>query len=70
MDEFAALLEENRGAVERYVRFRINSFADAEDILQETYTTAFTRFASRWPITVTSFFRESLAIMVRICMGL
>ena len=44
MDEFAALLEENRGAVERYVRFRINSFADAEDILQETYTTAFTRF--------------------------
>lgn len=44
MDEFEALLEENRSAVERYVRYRIGSIADADDILQETYITAFTRF--------------------------
>ena len=44
MDEFEALLEENRHAVERYVRYRVHSAADAEDILQETYITAFRRF--------------------------
>ena len=44
MDEFEALLAENRHAVERYVRYRVHSAADAEDILQETYITAFRRF--------------------------
>ena len=44
LDEFEALLEENRGAVERYVRFRVSSIADADDILQETFITAFSRF--------------------------
>ena len=44
MDEFEALLKENRGAAERYVRYRISSAADADDILQETCVTAFCRF--------------------------
>ena len=44
LDEFEALLEENRGAVERYVRYRVGSIADADDILQETFITAFSRF--------------------------
>ena len=44
MDEFEALLEENRSAAERFVRYRISSVADADDILQETYITAFSRF--------------------------
>ena len=44
MDEFEALLEENRSAAERYVHYRVSSFADADDILQETYITAFSRF--------------------------
>lgn len=44
MDSFEILLEENRGAVERFVNFRINSKADAEDILQEIYFAAFRSF--------------------------
>jgi len=44
MEEFEALLAESRGAVERFVRFRIGAPADAEDVLQEIFLTAFTRF--------------------------
>ena len=44
MDGFEALLEGSRSAVERYVRYRVSPAADADDILQETYLTAFTRF--------------------------
>ena len=43
-DEFEILLEENRSAAERYVRYRINSAADADDVLQETYIAAFLGF--------------------------
>ena len=44
MDSFETLLEAARGAVERYVRWRIPAREDAEDILQETFLTAFRRF--------------------------
>lgn len=44
MDSFEALLEEARGAVERFVRYRIDNAADADDVLQETYLAAFSRF--------------------------
>ncbi len=40
MDEFEALLVAARGAVERYVKFRISNLFDAEDVLQETYLAA------------------------------
>lgn len=44
MEEFERLLTEYRRPVERYVHFRIASHADAEDILQEIYLTAYRRF--------------------------
>jgi len=44
MDEFSFLLSRYRRPVERYVRFRIASAADAEDVLQEIYLTAYRRF--------------------------
>ena len=44
MDELEALLEAHRSAAERYVRYRIRSAADADDVLQETYMAAFSRF--------------------------
>ena len=40
MDERERLIEENRTAVERYVKARISNYADAEDILQETLMAA------------------------------
>ena len=45
MDQFEALLASSRKAVERWVRSRLSSFADAEDILQETYLAAYQGFA-------------------------
>ena len=44
MDQFEALLEENRSAVERFVRFRLPDKTDAEDVLQEIYLTAYRKF--------------------------
>ena len=44
MENFESLLETHRGAVERFVRWRIGNREDAEDILQETYLAAFRRF--------------------------
>ncbi len=44
MDSFETLLETHRGAVERFVRWRVGNREDAEDILQETYLAAFQRF--------------------------
>lgn len=44
MDEFEALLSRERGPVERFVRFRLPSQTDADDVLQEVYLTAFQRF--------------------------
>ena len=44
MDRFETLLMEHRGAVERYVRFKLPSQTDAEDILQEICLTAYQKF--------------------------
>lgn len=44
MGEFERLLATNRLSVERFVRFRIGSRADAEDVLQDVYLTAFQNF--------------------------
>ena len=44
MEEFEELLARERGPVERFVRFRLPSRADADDVLQEVYLTAFQRF--------------------------
>ena len=45
MVEFESLLEAERIAVERFVRFKINSKADADDILQEIFFTAYQKFS-------------------------
>ncbi len=44
MDEFETLLEAQRVAVDRFVRFRLNSKADADDVLQEVFFTAYQKF--------------------------
>lgn len=44
VDEFEALLDAEKISVERFVRFKINSKADADDILQEVYLTAYQKF--------------------------
>ena len=44
MDEFEALLSECRGALERYVKFRVNNLHDAEDLLQEIFLSAYRSF--------------------------
>lgn len=44
MDDFEKLLEINRSSVERFVRFRLNSKADADDVLQEVYLIAYQKF--------------------------
>ena len=46
MNEFERLLNEYRRPVERYVRIRLSSHADAEDVLQEIYLTAYRRFSA------------------------
>lgn len=44
MDEFERLLEAERVSVERFVRFRMSSKADADDVLQEIFLTAYQKF--------------------------
>lgn len=44
MDDFEALLNAERIPVERYVRFRLNSRPDADDVLQEVYLAAYQKF--------------------------
>lgn len=44
MDAFEALLTEHRAAIERFVKYRIPTRADADDVLQTVYLTAFQRF--------------------------
>ncbi len=46
MDEFVNLLEAERVSVERFVRFRISSKADADDVLQEVFLTAYQKLPS------------------------
>lgn len=44
MEHFENLLEIHRIYVERYVRFRLISMTDADDVLQEVYLTAYEKF--------------------------
>ena len=44
MDEFEKLLEAERVSVERFVRFRMSSKADADDVLQEIFLKAYQMF--------------------------
>lgn len=44
MDTFEKLLETERVSVERFVRYRINTKTDADDVLQEVYVTAYQKF--------------------------
>ncbi len=44
MTEFEILLNEYKNAVDRFVQFKLSSKADADDILQETFLTAFQKF--------------------------
>ena len=46
VDEFEKLLEAERVSVERFVRFRMSSKADADDVLQEIFLTAIRSFLS------------------------
>lgn len=45
MEEFESLLEAERVSVQRFVKFRIISKADADDVLQEVYLTAYQKFS-------------------------
>ncbi len=45
MEEFEKLLDAERVPVEHFVRFRLNSKADADDILQEIYLAAYQNFS-------------------------
>lgn len=45
MDEFERLLEAERISVERFVKFRISTKADAEDVLQEVFFTAYQKYS-------------------------
>lgn len=47
MNEFVKLLEEERVSVERFVRFRISLKADADDVLQEVFFTAYQKFSPK-----------------------
>ncbi len=44
MDDFEKLLELERNALERYVYFKVNNKADAQDIIQDIYLSAFKNF--------------------------
>ena len=44
MDEFEKLLAEVSSGVERFVRYRLPSQADADDVLQEIYLSAYRNF--------------------------
>lgn len=46
MDAFEQVYAECRGAVERYIRFRIANAADAEDVMQEVFCAAVTGYAT------------------------
>lgn len=46
MDEFEKLLFESKGAVERFVKFKINNHCDSEDIIQDVCLTALQRFGT------------------------
>ena len=45
MDEFEKLLDEVSCGVERFVRYRLPSQTDADDVLQEVYLCAYRKFS-------------------------
>lgn len=45
MDEFEKMLRDVRSGVERFVRYRLPSQADADDVLQEVYLSAYRKFS-------------------------
>ena len=45
VDEFERLLEAERVPLERFVRYRMNSKADADDVLQEIFIAAYQKFS-------------------------
>lgn len=45
MDEFEKLLEAERVSVERFVRFRVSSTTEADDVLQEVFLAAYQKFS-------------------------
>ena len=44
MDDFEVLLRLHKGALERFVRYKLQSAADAEDVLQEVYLAGYEKF--------------------------
>jgi len=44
MDDFDKMLSMERTAVERFIRFRMSAKADADDVLQEVFLTAYQKF--------------------------
>ena len=50
MGEFERLLEAEHASVERFVRFRMRSKADADDVLQEIFLTAYQKFPQTSPL--------------------
>jgi len=52
MDDFEKLLSENMGAVDRFVKFRLPSQTDAEDVLQETYLAAYRNFDTLQDVSI------------------
>ena len=45
MDEFERLFQKYRAGVERFVKFRLPTLADAEDVLQEVAITTCRKFS-------------------------
>ena len=46
METFEALMELHRGPAERFVRWKLPVRADAEDVLQEVWLTAYRKFGT------------------------
>ncbi len=76
IEEFESLLDANRTAVERFVRFRLRSQADADDVLQDVYLTAWRKFPQlrnkdafkAWILSVarnkcTDYFRKKASLL-------
>lgn len=76
IEEFESLLAANRTAVERFVRFRLRSQADADDVLQDVYLTAWQKFPQlrnkdafkAWILSVarnkcTDYFRKKASLL-------
>jgi len=49
MDEFEKLLADVSRGVERFVRYRLPSQSDADDVLQEVYLSAYRNFVFQTP---------------------